>query len=81
MGEVTCPTAEGCYCRVYGMCNLKCPHYAACDGQYVLPQNTTLPPHWPLIGWNGEQKNEAEYNPSAALMGGSVGRSEAGWVK
>ncbi|KAF2143516.1 uncharacterized protein K452DRAFT_172090 [Aplosporella prunicola CBS 121167] len=42
-----CPSAEECYCRLYGRCNLKgciAPDY--CLGQYSLPPNLKLPDDW-----------------------------------
>lgn len=54
--SVHCPDADHCYCKVYGLCNLRCDANQ-CDKRYVLPKVATLPYGWPEIGWVGEQRN------------------------
>ncbi|KAK4463249.1 hypothetical protein QBC42DRAFT_305031 [Cladorrhinum samala] len=54
---VFCPSAEECYCGLYGMCNLRQCSERGCEGQYTLPKVATLPQGWPLIGWEGEERN------------------------
>ncbi|KAK4122640.1 hypothetical protein N657DRAFT_646353 [Parathielavia appendiculata] len=39
---VFCPSAAGCYCNLYGLCNLTCSEIG-CRGQYDLPKYSTLP--------------------------------------
>ncbi|KAM3066640.1 hypothetical protein ACMFMG_002352 [Clarireedia jacksonii] len=49
LGELNsraCPTAEECYCRVYGRCGLDCKMKGSCKGQYSLPSNFKLPGDW-----------------------------------
>lgn len=41
-----CPTAEDCYCRLYGRCNLQCPRPGSCWGQYQVPEYFRLPDDW-----------------------------------
>ncbi|PQE09108.1 Di-copper centre-containing protein [Rutstroemia sp. NJR-2017a BVV2] len=41
-----CPSAEECYCRVYGKCGLECGDKGGCKGQYRLPSNFKLPEDW-----------------------------------
>jgi len=53
---VFCPSAEACYCKVFGHCNINCTD-SACDGRYALPKYSQLPDGWPLIGFDGEQRN------------------------
>ncbi|EED15904.1 conserved hypothetical protein [Talaromyces stipitatus ATCC 10500] len=53
---VYCPSAADCYCKVYGMCHLSNCSEDECDGQYFLPTYSTLPPGWPRVGWNGEER-------------------------
>lgn len=54
---VFCPSAQECYCNLYGMCNLQKCTERGCEGQYTLPKVATLPQGWPLIGWQGEERN------------------------
>ncbi|GAQ08809.1 hypothetical protein ALT_6130 [Aspergillus lentulus] len=56
-GPVHCPTAEECYCKVFGLCDLTCPNERECAGRYVLPPYSTLPQGWPYIGWKGQQQD------------------------
>jgi len=53
---VHCPNAGDCYCKNYGMCNMKCEE-DKCDGQYTLPPYASLPNGWPMLGWNGEDRH------------------------
>lgn len=41
-----CPSAEDCYCRLYGRCGLKCTNTGSCLGQYRVPPNFKLPDDW-----------------------------------
>ncbi|KAK4169825.1 hypothetical protein QBC43DRAFT_306728 [Cladorrhinum sp. PSN259] len=54
---VFCPSAEECYCKLYGWCNLNECSEKGCGKQYTLPKVATLPQGWPLIGWQGEERN------------------------
>lgn len=54
--SVHCPDAGQCYCKMYGMCDLKC-EADKCENQYILPPVATLPKGWPHIGWNQENRN------------------------
>jgi hypothetical protein len=38
-----CPSAEQCYCRLYGRCGLMCPGPGICEGQYTLPPGLKVP--------------------------------------
>lgn len=42
----SCPTAQECYCRLYGWCNLQCTNPGSCRGQYSVPQYYKLPDNW-----------------------------------
>ncbi|KAK4241877.1 hypothetical protein C8A03DRAFT_11876 [Achaetomium macrosporum] len=53
---VFCPSAAECYCKLYGLCNLRCDEYQ-CDGRYVLPKYSTMPDGWPRFGWSGEERH------------------------
>lgn len=52
---VHCPAAPDCYCRLYGLCDMRCDK-DKCDGQYTLPPWSTLPQGWPRIGWDKEDR-------------------------
>ncbi|KAK8087249.1 hypothetical protein PG994_002223 [Apiospora phragmitis] len=41
-----------------GLCGggMRCTE-GACEGRYTLPGIATLPDHWPLLGWQGEDRN------------------------
>ncbi|KAK8086446.1 hypothetical protein PG994_001420 [Apiospora phragmitis] len=52
---VHCPSAEDCYCNVWGLCGLNCTE-SECDGRYTLPPVSTLPGGWPKVGWDKEQR-------------------------
>ncbi|CAK1363588.1 hypothetical protein CB0940_04376 [Cercospora beticola] len=42
-----CPSAQACYCRLYGKCDLQnCDSPRRCRGQYVLPRDYRLPADW-----------------------------------
>ncbi|OJJ44001.1 hypothetical protein ASPZODRAFT_72227 [Penicilliopsis zonata CBS 506.65] len=56
-GPVHCPTAQECYCKVFGLCDLSCPGQGACAGRYILPPYSSLPQGWPYIGWKGQQQD------------------------
>lgn len=49
---VYCPDAGECYCRLFGLCELKCEQ-GYCDGRYSLPSYTNLPEGWPYVDWDG----------------------------
>lgn len=46
LNHEACPSAEDCYCRLYGRCNLQCPNPGSCRGQYQVPQYYKLPDDW-----------------------------------
>lgn len=47
LNEQACPSAEECYCRLYGRCGLRgCDGPGSCAGQYNLPQDLKLPADW-----------------------------------
>lgn len=49
---VYCPSAEDCYCKLYGFCDLECEDEGTCSSRYVLPKYSSMPKGWPLIGFN-----------------------------
>lgn len=53
---VHCPDPATCYCKLYGLCDLKCKK-DGCESQYTLPKYATLPKGWPKIGWDGEDRH------------------------
>lgn len=49
LNEQACPTADECYCKVYGRCGLvgcSIKNPGSCHGQYQLPSNFKLPDDW-----------------------------------
>lgn len=42
----SCPTADECYCRLYGRCSLTCDRPGSCRGQYAVPKHFRLPEDW-----------------------------------
>ncbi|KAL4944686.1 hypothetical protein BDV06DRAFT_186834 [Aspergillus oleicola] len=54
---IHCPSAEECYCKVFGLCDLTCPSVDACNDRYQLPRYSTLPKGWPFVGWNGQKQD------------------------
>ncbi|KAJ5586661.1 uncharacterized protein N7459_002426 [Penicillium hispanicum] len=58
-GPVYCPTAQDCYCNVFGLCDLNCPSDDSCEDRYVLPPFSSLPKGWPYVGWKGQAQNPA----------------------
>ncbi|OOF90022.1 hypothetical protein ASPCADRAFT_212302 [Aspergillus carbonarius ITEM 5010] len=64
-GPVYCPTAEECYCKVFGLCDLDCPTEGDCAGRYVLPPYSSLPKGWPYIGWKGQKQDPSKGLPEA----------------
>lgn len=46
LNELACPSAELCYCRLYGKCGLKGCKEGSCPGQYRLPKDLLLPENW-----------------------------------
>ena len=55
--SVYCPTAQDCYCNVFGLCELDCPTADACAGRYLLPPYSNLPQGWPYRGWHGQHQD------------------------
>ncbi|KAL5340644.1 hypothetical protein BJX70DRAFT_360806 [Aspergillus crustosus] len=53
---IHCPSAEECYCKVFGLCDLTCPSAGACNDRYMLPKYSTLPDGWPYKGWIGQKQ-------------------------
>ena len=64
-GPVYCPTAEECYCKVFGLCDLSCPDEGDCAGRYVLPPFSSLPEGWPYKGWKGQDQDPTKGLPEA----------------
>ncbi|KAL5395692.1 hypothetical protein PMIN06_003583 [Paraphaeosphaeria minitans] len=56
---VHCPSAQVCYCKVFGLCNLQCEEQGSCQNRYTLPPFATLPEGWPYIGWGQEYRERA----------------------
>ncbi|KAJ5655561.1 hypothetical protein N7507_007511 [Penicillium longicatenatum] len=46
LNKDACPSAEECYCRLYGRCDLQCPNPGTCWGQYKIPPDYKLPSDW-----------------------------------
>ena len=47
LNQLACPSAEECYCRLYGRCDLPgCKTPGRCNGQYQIPPDFKLPPGW-----------------------------------
>lgn len=47
LNKQACPSAEECYCRLYGRCNLTgCKTPGRCQGQYSVPPDFRLPEDW-----------------------------------
>ena len=42
LNKAACPSAEDCYCKLYGRCGLTCPTAGHCIGQYRAPPNLKL---------------------------------------
>ncbi|KAL4914459.1 hypothetical protein BDW62DRAFT_143934 [Aspergillus aurantiobrunneus] len=57
---VYCPSAEECYCKTFGLCDLTCPNVDACNDRYQLPRYSTLPKGWPYIGWLGQKQDPSK---------------------
>jgi hypothetical protein len=56
---VHCPTAEECYCKVFGLCRLTCKDKGSCEDRYTLPPFSSLPEGWPYRGWHHEERQRA----------------------
>ncbi|KAF2015062.1 hypothetical protein BU24DRAFT_349002 [Aaosphaeria arxii CBS 175.79] len=56
---VHCPSADECYCKVFGICNIKCSEQGSCPGRYILPPYSSLPIGWPYVGWDREERERA----------------------
>jgi hypothetical protein len=46
LNAIACPSAEACYCRLYGRCGLPGCREGRCQGQYKIPPNYALPKDW-----------------------------------
>lgn len=46
LNREACPSAEQCYCRVYGRCGLDGCKKGSCKDQYRLPKDLRLPDDW-----------------------------------
>ncbi|KAK8210096.1 hypothetical protein M8818_003583 [Zalaria obscura] len=47
LNYMACPSADECYCRLYGRCNLEgCTTPGRCHGQYEVPPDFKLPKDW-----------------------------------
>ncbi|CEJ60735.1 hypothetical protein PMG11_09298 [Penicillium brasilianum] len=46
LNKDACPSAQDCYCRLYGRCGLQCQNPGTCRGQYQVPQYYKLPDDW-----------------------------------
>ncbi|KAJ5353563.1 hypothetical protein N7541_006127 [Penicillium brevicompactum] len=46
LNRESCPSAEECYCRLYGRCTLTCKTPGSCKGQYAIPKYYKLPADW-----------------------------------
>lgn len=55
---VHCPRAQDCYCKTFGLCDLKCDE-RSCEGRYTLPPFSNLPKGWPYVGWDDEKRERA----------------------
>lgn len=44
--DVHCPDAKTCYCKVFGLCDLKNCEVGGCPGHYTLPQEPVTPEGW-----------------------------------
>ncbi|KAL4794325.1 hypothetical protein BDV19DRAFT_197039 [Aspergillus venezuelensis] len=45
LNQAACPSAEECYCKLYGRCGLNCRSPASCPGQYRVPPDYKVPKH------------------------------------
>ncbi|KXT02270.1 hypothetical protein AC578_5046 [Pseudocercospora eumusae] len=54
---VHCPNAGHCYCKLFGLCKLKCEEEGKCHAAYTLPKYSTLPTGWPDMDWNNQWRN------------------------
>ncbi|ODH51156.1 hypothetical protein GX48_02771 [Paracoccidioides brasiliensis] len=50
---VYCPSARECYCKQYGLCNLRCRNVGTCEKRYIFPPFIGLPKGWPNSDWYG----------------------------
>ncbi|KAJ5908680.1 hypothetical protein N7495_001362 [Penicillium taxi] len=62
---VHCPSAQECYCNVFGLCDLNCPDKGSCDDRYALPPFSTLPEGWPFLGWKGQAQDPSHGLPES----------------
>lgn len=46
LNRAACPSAQECYCRLYGRCQLQCAGPGSCQGQYSVPKYYKLPDDW-----------------------------------
>jgi hypothetical protein len=56
--HVHCPSAKECYCSTFGLCNLECEGDNKCGERWPYPPYATLPKGWPMIGWDGQSRDE-----------------------
>jgi hypothetical protein len=54
---VHCPNAQECYCKTFGLCDLECEE-GKCGDRWPVPPFATLPHGWPMVGWDGESRDE-----------------------
>ncbi|RDW68787.1 DUF3431 domain-containing protein [Aspergillus mulundensis] len=47
LNRAACPSAQDCYCRLYGRCDLQCRSPGSCVGQYSIPPGYQVPGHGP----------------------------------
>ncbi|KAL4905622.1 hypothetical protein BDW74DRAFT_152883 [Aspergillus multicolor] len=47
LNRAACPSAQDCYCRLYGRCDLQCRSPGSCVGQYSIPPAYQVPGHGP----------------------------------
>ncbi|KAL4972499.1 hypothetical protein BDW66DRAFT_169528 [Aspergillus desertorum] len=45
LNRAACPSAQDCYCRLYGRCDLQCRSPGSCAGQYKIPPGYKVPGH------------------------------------
>lgn len=67
-----CPDVGECYCRTFGLCGLRCEEGKCGDGMWPFPPSSTLPKGWPVVGWNGEIRDEEKLREIRRIaMGGN----------
>ncbi|KAB8339069.1 hypothetical protein FH972_022005 [Carpinus fangiana] len=69
---VACPTAEECFCKKFGLCDLDCQEEGACENRFWQPWPlAVLPKGWPKMGqgtegWPIDRWWEKSWIPSQA---------------